>query len=216
MYVSIYRDQARDALRGNWFLAVLVCFLAGLFGAGNSGSVSIDMDNLEMVQEYLTPEMVKILTVLIRVLLFVSLFQFFLSGPIHLGYCTFLLNICDYQKASLGDLFSQMGNFLKGFLLPLLTGIFVFLWSLLFIFPGVMKAYSYAMAPYILAENPDMSPLEAIRQSKEMMQGNRFRLFTLQLSFIGWELLALLTCGIGSLFVNPYRDVAMANFYRDL
>ncbi len=216
MYVGIYREQARDALRGNWFLAVLVSFLAGLFGVSYGRNFSIDMDTLEMIQEYLTPEIVKVLAVLIRLMLFVGLFQFFLSGPIHLGYCTFLLHINDYQKASIGDLFSQMGNFLKGFLLSLLTSIFIFLWMLLFIIPGIMKSYSYAMAPFILAENPDMSPLEALRQSKEMMQGNRLRLFTLELSFLGWDLLALLTCGIGSLFVNPYRAVAKANFYRDL
>ena len=90
------------------------------------------------------------------------------------------------------------------------------MWSLLFIIPGIVAAYSYAMAPYILAENPDMTVREAIAASKEMMRGSRWRLFCLGFSFIGWSMLCILTLGIGNLWLRPYREAAQAAFYRDL
>ncbi len=94
--------------------------------------------------------------------------------------------------------------------------VFTALWSLLFVIPGIMASYSYAMAPFIMAENPDISANDAIKASKEMMQGNRLELFSLDLTFIGWNLLALVTLGISTLFVTPYHNQAHAVFYEDL
>ena len=98
----------------------------------------------------------------------------------------------------------------------LLRGLYVLLWSLLFIIPGIIAGYSYAMTEYILAEHPEMTAGEAIARSKEMMGGNRFRLFCLQLSFIGWDLLCALTLGIGHLWLTPYKQAATAAFYREV
>ncbi|MBQ2829458.1 MAG: DUF975 family protein [Oscillospiraceae bacterium] len=94
--------------------------------------------------------------------------------------------------------------------------LYVLGWSLLFIIPGIVAGYSYAMTPYILAENPEMEPKDAIRASKEMMIGNRWRLFCLEISFIGWSLLASLTFGIGYFVLTPYQQAAQAAFYREL
>ena len=94
---------------------------------------------------------------------------------------------------------------------------YIILWSLLFIIPGLAAAYSYSMTRYILAENPYMSADEAIARSKQMMYGNRWRLFCLHISFIGWSLLStLLTFGIGELWLTPYRMTAEAAFYREV
>ena len=98
----------------------------------------------------------------------------------------------------------------------LLVQIFTFLWSLLLVIPGIVKAYSYALTPYILIDDPQTSVREAIRKSQRMMTGQKFNLFYLQLSFIGWGLLSIITGGIGFLWLTPYYTTSMAVFYRNL
>lgn len=98
----------------------------------------------------------------------------------------------------------------------LLVGIFTVLWSLLLVVPGIVKAYSYSLTPYILVDDPDISVREAIRKSQRLMQGQKFNLFWLELSFIGWHILCILTCGIGYLWFYPYYMTAHAAFYQNL
>jgi len=97
----------------------------------------------------------------------------------------------------------------------LVVGFFVFLWTLLLIIPGIIASYSYAMVPYLMAEFPDLSVMDALRESKRLMQGNKWRLFCMEISFIGWILLGSLAF-IGFLWVNPYMDAARAAFYMDV
>lgn len=93
-------------------------------------------------------------------------------------------------------------------------GLFTLLWSLLFIIPGIIKAYEYRMIPYLLAENPDMDMSEAFARSKEMMMGNKWEAFVLDLSFIGWYFLSAFTCGILSIFyVKPYVQLTNTELY---
>ena len=98
----------------------------------------------------------------------------------------------------------------------LLMTIMVFLWSLLLIIPGIIKWFSYAMTPFILEENPELSASEAIHRSRMMMRGHKFDLFYLYLSFIGWFILCILTAGIGFLWLGPYVDTALAAFYEEV
>ncbi len=98
----------------------------------------------------------------------------------------------------------------------LLMNVFIFLWSLLLIIPGIIKSYSYAMTPYILVDKPELSANEAIEESMRLMSGHKFDLFYLQLSFIGWFILALLTAGIGFLWLTPYYNSTVASFYLSL
>ncbi|MCF0174532.1 MAG: DUF975 family protein, partial [Bacteroidales bacterium] len=107
-------------------------------------------------------------------------------------------------------------NYTKKVLTLLLKSIYVFLWSLLLVIPGIIKAFSYALVPYIISENPNLSPEEAISQSSKMMEGHRLDLFILYLSFIGWFILAVLTAGIGFLWLCPYISAAKASFYLDI
>lgn len=107
------------------------------------------------------------------------------------------------------DFSRVIGTYLLGLL-------YIVLWSLLLIVPGIIKRYSYAMLPYILRDDPNISYNDAIELSMEMMDGNKWRLFLLDLSFIGWYLLALLTLGIGFLFLTPYMRSTYANFYEEL
>lgn len=104
---------------------------------------------------------------------------------------------------------------LKAMGLNLFMALFIWLWSLLFIVPGIIAAYRYRLAPYLMAENPNLGIREAVNMSKELMAGNKWRLFCLHLSFIGWGILSALTCGIGDLWLNPYIYAANAAFYVD-
>ncbi len=94
--------------------------------------------------------------------------------------------------------------------------LFTFLWMLLFIIPGTVKAYAYSMTPYILADNPNVEYGRALKLSIEMTNGHKADIFVLQLSFTGWYLLGIICCGIGVLFVNPYYEAAMAEMYDKL
>lgn len=139
-----------------------------------------------------------------------------LSGPLALGMVQISLKILRGKSVEFGNLFDGYQDFSRAFLLALLNDIFVFLWSLLFIIPGIVKSYSYAMSYYILADNPQMSSNEARKKSIELMKGNKWRLFCLQFSFIGWNLLSLLTLGILDFWVTPYKQVATAAFYEEI
>ncbi|MBO4536258.1 MAG: DUF975 family protein [Bacteroidales bacterium] len=116
------------------------------------------------------------------------------------------------------------GMFRKGFangylhnvLGMFLMELFVFLWSLLLVIPGIIKALAYAMTPYILVENPEIPAYDAIKLSEKMMMGHKWELFVLYLSFIGWFLLACLTFGIGFLWLTPYIEMSVCEFYEDL
>lgn len=139
-----------------------------------------------------------------------------LSGPLTLGFVMVALDVSRARQAQIERLFDGFKNFVSAFLLALTNAIFIFLWSLLFIIPGIIKAYAYSMSTYILADNPSIGVNEARERSIEMMKGNKWRLFCLHCSFIGWWILCVLTVGILTLWVTPYMQVAVAEFYHDV
>jgi len=218
MYSSDFRAKARQILAGKWGMAIVVTLIAGILGGlvGSSGfRLEIDLDEEWMPR---IPEVVLgYLTIAGSIGGLLATVQFIVGGVVKLGYCQYLLKLHDGEEAELKDLFSQFSDrFVDGFLLSLLTSIYIFLWSLLFIIPGIVATFKYAMAPFILLENPDMKPGEAITASKEMMDGHKARLFCLDFSFIGWAFLSVLTMGIGGLWLSPYMNASYAAFYRNL
>jgi uncharacterized membrane protein len=225
MNSSELRARAREKLKGFWGLALGVALVAALLGAGggsSSGSfVNLvyrlqnqygDTENARQIIDQLAP----LALMGASVAGLAGMVQFVLGGPVTLGLKTFFLNLDRGKPAKFEDLFSQFQNFLNGFLLQLLTSLFILLWALLLIVPGIIAGFSYAMAPYLMADNPALGPMEAIRASKEMMKGHKFELFCLGLSFIGWALLCLLTLGIGDLWLTPYMEASNAAFYDNL
>ena len=98
----------------------------------------------------------------------------------------------------------------------LLKTVFIILWTLLLIIPGIIKAYSYAMTEFIAEDNPELGPKECIDRSKAMMEGHKMDLFLLDLSYIGWILLGIITLGIGMLWVAPWMEMAHVKFYEEL
>ena len=140
-----------------------------------------------------------------------------ISGPLALGATQIYMSVIrKNRKPEIGQLFDGFSNFTNAFILYILNAILIWLWSLLFIIPGIVKSYSYSMSVYILADNPDISPNDARKKSMQMMKGNKWRLFCLDFSFIGWDLLCIITCGILSFWITPYREAAYAAFYQNL
>ncbi|MBQ7284571.1 MAG: DUF975 family protein [Oscillospiraceae bacterium] len=223
-----FRKIARDALKGNWLVAVGTGFIASLlggcimFGGGGSGSVNVNEQTIEQAAHSIQTDgalmaflftalaMVSIIAIAYAVVLLI------IGGAVSLGYAKFNLNLINRNSPKVEDVFSQFKCFKSGFAMYFLRGLYTFLWMLLFIVPGIIASYSYAMAPYILYENPDMTGREALAASKELMCGNKWRLFCLEISFIGWSLLSAITLGIGFLFLRPYIEAAGAAFYREI
>ena len=216
MEIGIYRRIARDSLAGNWGRSILVAFVAALLGGTAStagGSINLEDYQQLMQYEFLVP-ILKVLAVYTTI---ASIVSFILGGAVQLGYCTYLLKQYDNSEPKFADLFSHFStNFGGGFCLKLLTSIYITLWSMLLIIPGIVKAYAYSMAPYIMAENPHLTAGQCLAESQALMKGHKFELFLLDLSFIGWILLSALTLGIGSILLTPYTSAARTAFYRDI
>lgn len=140
----------------------------------------------------------------------------FVTPAFEIALCGIFLGLTKGEKAEVGALFSKFSQAGTGFLAWLLQEIYVMLWSCLFVIPGIMKAYSYSMTWYVLADHPEMGANEAITKSKEIMQGHRMELFILQLSFIGWALLGSITFGLAYIYVIPYMETTIANFYNEI
>ncbi|MBE6955031.1 MAG: DUF975 family protein [Ruminococcaceae bacterium] len=251
---SDFRELARNALRGKWPLAILTGFLASLIGAGiasgGGGSLGNRDSSSSVISDFQATELWlqlrTFLIIAVVILVIWAIVMIVISGAGKLGYAIFNLKLVDYTDASVSDLFSQFDRLGAGFCMNFLMGLFTLLWSLLFVIPGIIKSFSYAMTPYILAEHPELTATEAITESRRIMDGNRWRLFCLGISFIGWSLLCvvplllallllargamstgnlatllwIIPCGIptfiGSLFLMPYREAAYAAFYRDV
>ncbi len=120
------------------------------------------------------------------------------------------------ETGGVETLFSCFQQFWRFLLVHLLMNLFITLWSLLFVIPGIIAAFSYSQTIYIMLDNPKISPLEAISASKQLMRGHKFEYFVLQLSFLGWAYLALFTFGLLGIWLNPYMQVTMANYYNAL
>ncbi len=146
-----------------------------------------------------------------------TLLVLFVYPPLRISICRVYLDLTEGVKPKIEKITEGFKKcWLSSVGLFLLEGILEFLWSLLLIIPGIIKCYSYSMASFILIENPEISPLEAITRSKDMMKGHKFELFVLDLSFIWWYLAIIFTLGIASIYVTPYIISTRTNFYLNL
>ena len=131
-----------------------------------------------------------------------------------LSLCRVYLLVNAGEKPEVKDAFSGFDDFWSAFKVTFLVGLYTFLWSLLLVIPGIIKAIAYSMSLYILAENKGKSARECIRESMEMTNGHKGELFVLGLSFIGWALLCGITCGIAYIWVGPYMQATFTNAYK--
>lgn len=140
-----------------------------------------------------------------------------LTGPLYVGlYAAFLKLTRKEDEFKISNIFEGCDNFGSNLSLGVMHSLMIALWSLLFIIPGIMKSYSYAMCYYVKADHPEYGWRECLDESERLMKGNRMKFFWLQLSFTGWAILGYLTCGIGVMWVSSYMVTANAVFYDEL
>ena len=137
-----------------------------------------------------------------------------MSGMLGGGFLLFCLYVSQRREAGVGTLFDLFGYFFRFLWLEIVTGVFIFLWSLLLVIPGIVAAYRYSMAMFIFFDDPEKGAMQCIRESKAMTRGYKGQLFVLDLSFIGWIILSVIP--FVSIFTMPYMGVTRANYYRAL
>ncbi|SFT26789.1 DUF975 family protein [Paenibacillus sp. BC26] len=188
---SEIRAQARQSLAGNWKTAVLH-FLLYMVVSGLISSITNKIDYIGWI---------------INVLL---------TAPLAYGIYNHYLDFARGKIPAAADIFRGFQRYKETLIVYVVMAVFTMLWTLLLIVPGIIAALRYSQSYFILRDNPGIAPLEAIDRSKALMAGNKWRLFTLYLSFIGWALLCIPTLGIGYLWLGPYVSTAAGHFYEDI
>lgn len=185
---SELRAVSRTTLSGNWMMAALATLIYLLI-AGGVSSIPVAGSVLAIIITY----------------------------PLAYGFAILFLDLFREGKPiDIGKLFDGFKDFGRVWGTLILVAIYTILWTCLLIIPGIVKSYSYALTPFILKDEPELKYNAAIEKSMRMMDGYKMKLFLLDLSFIGWMILSVLTLGIGLLFLQPYMNTARAAFYEDL
>ena len=217
---KVLKEKGKAAYRANRITCIFAAFLLALTAGGGTGmptsTVNLEesYDNLNM-----PPEMMKMIIAALGGAVIVGfLLAVFVFNPVAVGLRQFFRqNATDSRtglsRDNIGLAFS--GNYTNVVAAMFTTGLFVFLWSLCFIVPGIIKSYSWRMVPYIIAEDPEITGTEARERSAEMMNGSKWESFVLDLSFLGWIILGVFTLGILNLvFTNPYKAATDAELFR--
>ena len=208
------KNSALAALKGNWAPAVLgaifftfaTCLITSPGYCANMAAFDMPFFNS------INPKLLKIFSNSSFLL------NFFLLYPLSLGYSVAHKELLQNGDAAItrNTVRLAFSDYVRNAVSILLVYLYTILWTLLFIVPGIIKGLAYSLTPFIVKDNPQLSPNQAINLSMKMMKGHKFDLFYLYLSFIGWILLAMLTLGVGLLWVIPYMQTSMAAFYLDV
>ena len=208
------KSSALAALKGNWAPAVLgaifftfaTCLITSPGYCANMAAFGMPFF------DSINPKLLKIFSNSSFLL------NFFLLYPLSLGYSVAHKELLQNGDAAItrNTVRLAFSDYVRNAVSILLVYLYTLLWTLLFIVPGIIKGLAYSLTPFIVKDNPQLSPNQAINLSMKMMKGHKFDLFYLYLSFIGWILLAILTLGIGLLWVIPYMQTSMAAFYLDV
>lgn len=147
---------------------------------------------------------------------FSLIFRIFVANPLNVGCHNYFAKACD-DKQSLDDLVVPFNKYYRNSIVTmLLRDLSIFLWSLLLVVPGIVKGYGYSFVPYLLEDEPNLAYSEVLRKSEEMTRGLKFELFVLDLSFLGWYLLNIITFNLATLFIKPYVQTARAQVYLQI
>ena len=220
---DVVKSRAKKIFRQDYWRMVLVSLILTLVASDENMGPTIrrifSEDTASAIRRvfvysyeigYMRMTMLAILTI-------VLIISFFVFAPLQVGAERFFV-VSHYQKARLSELgYAFSHSYLKVVKTIFFKALYTTLWSLLLVIPGIIKSYEYRMIPYILADDPEISTEEAFDMSKRMMDGNKWAVFVLDLSFLGWVLLSILTLGILAIFyVSPYIDMTGAELYVEL
>ncbi len=219
------KQYAKEALKNFYWkavLATLICsILSGMSMLGNRVNFDFDMDEFFNVNgrfhgldEHVSVAVLSVLFIVLLIAFVIgSLYSIFVSNPLSVGHNRFYME-SRFAPTDIGRVFSGFtgGNYSKTVKTLFIRDLKIWLWSLLFVIPGIIKAYEYSMMPYILAENPSISTERAFQLSKEMTRGRKWDLFVFDLSFFGWQILASILV-IGNIFLNPYIAASKTELY---
>ena len=203
----------KQAFKNNYWVSVVAALILGIAIAGVTTYLSVNtgQDFSEASSNSsMTFSIVAVTSSIVTLLLNTFVFR-----PLEIGGRHFFLNNSDGHASIYDFLDGFRFNYLNNVLTMFLRDLFVALWTMLFIIPGIVKMYAYSLVPYILAENPEIGAMDAIKLSNEMMKGHKMNAFLLDLSFIGWIILTILTFGlVGVFFANPYMYATDAELYK--
>lgn len=209
-----FRQSAREALKGKWKQAGIAGLIAGILGGNilykgyaTGSTTNVAGENIEQFS-------FEVIIIALVMIVVVSAVMILIGSLVGLGYAKFNLSLFQGEEADVKQVFSERKRYKDCFVLYLLQIIYITIGSICLVIPGIIAFYAYSMAPYIMVENPELSAKEAMKASKELMKGNKWRLFCLSFSFIGWDILAALSFGIGHIVLCPYVEAAGAAFYR--
>lgn len=212
------KSTARESLKGHWGVAILASFIASAFGATGSSVTSSSTEEIDFSQlaELSSAEILTTLAIFGGVIVFGLFASVLISSLIAIGYAQFNIDLIDGEQPRIITMFSKGKQILTSIAANILAFIRIFFGCVLFIVPGIIAAYKYAMVNYVIADNPGISAREALAKSKEIMKGNKLRFFFFELSFFGWALLVVLTLGIAAIWVVPFMQASFAAFYREI
>ena len=194
--ISEYKDMALQSLEGKWtkgVVATIIYFIAASI-LGQTGGF------------FPSPEVQAVASLGISLLLL----------PMAWSFAVYFLRLIRDEDISYSRLFDGYQQFARTFLTELLKALYIILWSILLIVPGIIKSYSYAMTEFVMKDDDTLAYNAAIEKSMALMEGHKMQLFLIDLSMIGWIILSLLTLGIGFIFLEPYMYACHAHFYEDL
>ena len=218
------RAKAWNSLKGKYWMAFVVTLVMGVLTSFGSSMISSSQNIMNAVGMVDPEQMDSTMAIGALVVSGISLvicligmaISVFVGNAAEVGLANYYIKNTDSKPAFADAFYGFKVKYGRNIGTLLLMGIKIALWSLLLVIPGIIKTYEYAMIPYILADDAEISSKEAFKKSKAMMNGNKWRLFKLNFSFIGWILLAIVTCGVGTFFLVPYVAAANAEFYVEL
>ncbi len=220
------KNRGKAAFRANYWPSVLAAFLLTILTAGTTAVTSNQGTDVtyeaapseqaveQAVNNLDTAFIIGVAALIGGIIVIAMLLNIFVFNPLKVGCYAFFRENVSRGDGDLNVLKDGFQSYGRTFITMLLTDIFLILWTLLLIIPGIVKSYSYRMVPFIIRDNPELEPKEVITRSREMMNGHKWAAFKLDLSFIGWFLLAGITLGLAGVFwVNPYYYNTNAALY---
>lgn len=235
------KAYARRFLKKHYLKAFLVCIIVWALGSGITSNTQWDKPKHKQRHTIIENDKVilglrnpifnfglkkmglsynfKVSRKMIPIVTFITFaLTIFIGNVAEVGKVRFFLNGFKYDDADTIDVFSAFNSeeYIDIVKIQFFKNLYIFLWALVFVIPGIIKSYEYRMVPYIISKEPNLTPGEAIGRSKLITDGHKWNMFVLDLSFLGWNILGSLFFGVGSVFVIPYEEASFARLYNIL